>query len=344
MLGSLDTPRTKVAVPLLSIVVPCFNEEPVVARTHRRLKAASDGWDGIDVEAIFVDDGSSDGTLAVLRELAAADSALRVVSLSRNFGQQIAITAGLAAAKGDAAVVLDCDLQDPPEVIHEMLARWREGAEVVFGRRLAREGEGAVKRWRSKAFFRFFNRISDIFIPAGVGEFCLMDRKVIDVLMAMPERHRFLRGMVPWSGFRQEVVPFRREPRAVGKSKWRFRATLGLALGAVLSFGVAPLRLAIWLGFLVAGGAVVGIFYALAQRLLTDVWVPGWATIFIAVLFIGGAQLVVVGMLGEYLGRIYAEVKRRPLYVVKERLGFPPEPVDAGHAKSLGGHAADGTP
>lgn len=344
MLGSPDTPRTKVAVPLLSIVVPCFNEEPVVARTHGRLKAASDGWDDVDVEAIFVDDGSSDGTLAVLRELAAADPALRVVSLSRNFGQQIAITAGFAAAKGDAVVVLDCDLQDPPEVIHEMLSRWREGAEVVFGLRLVREGEGTVKQWQSKAFFRVINRVSDISIPNDVGEFCLMDRKVVDVLMAMPERDRFLRGMVPWAGFRQDVVPFRRERRAVGKSKWPFRASLGLALSAVLSFGVAPLRLAIWLGFLVAGGAVLGILYALVQRLLTDVWVPGWATLFIAILFIGGTQLVVVGMLGEYLGRIYAEVKRRPLYVVKERLGFPPAPVDAGHAKSSGGHVADGTP
>ena len=332
-------------MPLLSIVVPCYNEEPVVARTHQRLKATSDGWDGIDVETIFVDDGSSDGTLAVLRELAAADPALRVVSLSRNFGQQIAITAGFAAAKGDAVVVLDCDLQDPPEVIHEMLSRWRDGAEVVFGLRLAREGEGAVKQWRSKAFFRAINRMSDISIPNDVGEFCLMDRKVMEVLMAMPERDRFLRGMVPWAGFRQEVVPFRREPRAVGTSKWPFRASLGLALGAVLSFGVAPLRLAIWLGFLVAGGAVVGILYALVQRLLTDVWVPGWATLFIAILFIGGTQLVVVGMLGEYLGRIYAEVKRRPLYVVKERLGFPAAPVEVGDgAKSTRGHAGDVSP
>lgn len=330
---------------LLSIVIPCFNEELVVAQTHRRLKATSDGWDDVDVETIFVDDGSSDGTLVVLRELAAADSTLRVVSLSRNFGQQIAITAGLAAAKGDAVVVLDCDLQDPPEVIHEMLARWREGAEVVFGLRLAREGVRTAKQWQSKAFFRVINRVSNISIPNDVGEFCLMDRKVIDVLMAMPERDRFLRGMLPWTGFRQAVVPFHREPRAAGTSKWPFRASLGLALGAVLSFGVAPLRLAIWLGFLVAGGAVAGIFYALVQRLLTDVWVPGWTTLLIAILFIGGTQLVVVGMLGEYLGRIYAEVKRRPLYVVKERLGFPAVPADLGdNAKSSRGHSGDGAP
>lgn len=310
-------------MPLLSIVIPCLDEEPLLALIHRHLTALANSLDGVDVEIIFVDDGSTDGTLAALRALAKADSAVRVIALSRNFGQQIAITAGLADARGDAVAVIDCDLQDPPEVIRDMLSRWRDGADVVFGKRTVREGEGPVKRWRSKAFMRLIQRISDVPVRSDVGDFCLIDRKVVEVLVAMPERDRFLRTMLPWAGFRQEAVPFRRQPRASGKSKWGFVGSLRLAVDAGLSLTMAPLRLATWLGLFVAGVAVVGIAYALGQRLLTDVWVPGWATLFIAILFIGGTQLVVIGLLGEYLGRIYAEVKRRPLYIVKERLGFP---------------------
>ena len=336
-------------VPLLSLVVPCFNEESVVRDTHRRLQALGAGLEGVEVEIVFVDDGSRDGTRAILRALSEADSTVRVVVLSRNFGQQIAIIAGLAAAKGDAVAVLDCDLQDPPEVIADMLARWRDGADVAFGLRTAREGESRLKQWRSNALLRLVNRLSDVPIPLNVGEFRLMDRRVVDVLLAMPERDPFFRGMVPWAGFRQEAVPFRRHRRASGKSKWPFRRSVRVAVDGLLSFTIAPLRLAVWLGFLVTAAAVVGTLYALAQRLLTDVWVPGWATLLIAILFMGGTQLVLIGMLAEYLGRIYAEVKRRPLYVVQERVGFPSasaEAVDAapGHHAPTEWGAAGGQP
>lgn len=310
-------------MPLLSIIVPCFNEESVLRATHERLAALRDSLDDIDVELVYVDDGSDDGTLAILREFAIAARDVRVVVLSRNFGQQIAISAGLAAAGGDAVAVIDADLQDPPEVIPEMLARWRDGADVAYGVRTSRAGEGAGIRWRSRMFLGLLGRLSDTEVRRDVGEFCLLDRKVVDVLATMPERHRFLRAMVPWAGFRQEPVYFRRDRRAGGATKWRLGGTLRLGLDALLSFSSAPLRLAVWLGFAVAGVAMVGILYALAQRLLTDGWVPGWATLLIATLFIGGIQLVVVGVLGEYMARIYAEVKRRPLYLVRERLGFP---------------------
>lgn len=273
-------------------------------------------------EIIYVDDGSSDNTLKILKELQQQDARVGIVVLSRNFGHQIAVTAGLDSANGDAVAIIDADLQDPPEVILEMLTLWRQGVDVAYGARLERDGETAFKLWTAKAFYRFMNRLSDTSIPLDTGDFRLMDRKAVDALLAMPERDRFIRGMVAWTGFWQEPVYYRREARAAGETKYPLGKMLSFATDAILSFSTAPLRLAVYLGFAVSGLALLGIIYALILRLFTDTWVTGWTLLFIAMLFLGGVQLLFLGVMGEYIGRIYGEVKQRPLYLVKEKLGL----------------------
>jgi len=307
---------------LISVVVPCYNEEEVLGQTHRRLVAALSKLEGVDYEIVYVDDGSADRTPEVMRELQTADSRARVVRLARNFGHQLAVTAGLEHAEGAAVVVIDADLQDPPEVIPEMLRLWRAGFQVVYGVRAGREGETRFKLWTAKLFYRLMNRLSKVKIPLDAGDFRLLDRRVVDVLLSMPERDRFIRGMVSWIGFDQAAVMYERDARLAGRSKYPLTKMLRFAADGVLSFSFAPLRLAVWLGFFALFVALGGIVYAVIARLYTENWVRGWASLFTAVLFIGGVQLVTLGIIGEYIGRIYAEVKRRPLYVVSERRGF----------------------
>jgi dolichol-phosphate mannosyltransferase len=307
---------------LLSIVVPCYNEEAVLGELHRRLVSVLEQVGGSDGEIVYVDDGSADQTSSMLRQLQHDEPCVRVVSLSRNFGHQIAVTAGLEHSSGDAVVIIDADLQDPPEVIPEMLARWQDGYQVVYGLRARRAGETTFKLWTAKAFYRLINRVSEVEIPLDVGDFRLIDRQVVDVLLAMPERDRFLRGMISWVGFRQVAVIYDRAARHAGETKYSLVKMLRFAVDSVISFSFAPLRLAIWVGFAAIIAAVAGIVYALIIRIYTTTWVRGWASIFTAVLFLGGVQLVTLGIVGEYVGRIYAEVKLRPLYVVRERLGF----------------------
>jgi dolichol-phosphate mannosyltransferase len=306
----------------LSIVVPCYNEEAVLPELHRRLVSVLEQVADIGFEIIYADDGSSDDTSEILRKLQSSDPRVRVVSLSRNFGHQIAVTAGLEHASGEAAVIIDADLQDPPEVIPEMIERWRDGYQVVYGLRDRRAGETTFKRWTAKAFYRLINRLSEIEIPLDVGDFRLLDRRVVDVLLAMPERDRFLRGMVSWIGFKQVAVIYDRAPRRAGQSKYPVMKMLRFAVDSVISFSFVPLRLAIWVGFGAIAASFAGIVYALVIRLYTTDWVRGWTSIFTAVLFLGGIQLITLGIVGEYVGRIYAEVKLRPLYVVRDRLGF----------------------
>jgi dolichol-phosphate mannosyltransferase len=310
---------------LLTVVVPCFNEQETIAETHRRLSESLSELDDLDFEIVYVDDGSKDSTPEILREIQSSEAAVRVVRLSRNFGHQIAVTAGLEHARGDAVVLIDADLQDPPEVIHEFVKAWRDGADVAYGVRAEREGETAFKLATASAFYRLINRLSDTPIPRDTGDFRLMDRRVVDAFLQMPERARFVRGMVSWTGFRQEAVRYRRAPRFAGETKYPLGKMLSFATDGILSFSYVPLRLATWMGFLTAGLALIGVIYALVVRLLTDDWVRGWALIFITILFIGGVQLVFLGVIGEYLGRVYGEVKNRPLYLVSERLGFPTE-------------------
>ena len=315
-------------VTRLSVVVPCFNEEAVIRETHRQLVSALEQVPELDLELVYVDDGSRDGTLDLLRGIQRTDSRVRVLVLSRNFGHQIAVTAGIQGTQGDAVVVIDADLQDPPDVILDMLNRWRRGADVAYGVRTQREGETAFKRWTAKAFYRILGRLTDTAIPLDTGDFRLMDRKVVNAFLAMPERDRFVRGMVAWAGFRQEPVPFQRAARAAGETKYPLKKMLRFAIDGILSFSMVPLRLATYIGFLASGLALLGIGYAFALRLLTDVWIAGWTLLLIAILFLGGVQLVLIGIFGEYLGRIYGEVKRRPLYLVAERLGFTSDRED----------------
>jgi dolichol-phosphate mannosyltransferase len=307
---------------LLSVVIPCYDEEEVLGETMKRLSGFCSALQNLDVELIFVDDGSSDSTRDILKTFASEDPRIKLIGLARNFGHQIAVTAGMDAARGDAVVLIDADLQDPPEVIHEMVAKWREGFDVVYGTRTERPGESAFKLATARGFYRLLNRLSDVPIPMDTGDFRLMSRHVVDTLRAMPERDRFVRGMVSWVGFRQTALPYRRAARFAGESKYPLRKMLDFATDGILSFSTKPLQLSVALGMFSASLAFVGIVYALFLRLFTNIWVEGWTALMIAVLFIGGVQLISVGILGEYVGRIYNEIKHRPLYVVQEYLGF----------------------
>jgi glycosyltransferase involved in cell wall biosynthesis len=309
-------------VSLLSVVIPCFNEADSLRETHRRLTAVAAVLPALEIEWLYVNDGSRDATLSVLRELANEDARIRVISFARNFGHQLAVTAGIDAAQGDALVIIDADLQDPPELIVEMVAQWQVGYDVVYGTRIDRAGESWFKLASARAFYRLLNRLSEVPIPLDTGDFRLISRRVADALRAMPERDRFLRGMVSWVGFRQVALPYRRAPRYAGSSQYPLRKMFRFATDGILSFSSAPLRLSVSLGIAAAGLALAGILYALVLRLFTDIWVEGWTALMIAVLFIGGVQLISIGILGAYVGRIYNEIKRRPLYVVDERIGF----------------------
>jgi polyisoprenyl-phosphate glycosyltransferase len=310
----------------ISVVVPCFNEQEVIGLSHARLKAALETLakcDGSGHEIIYVDDGSKDATLALLGDIAAKDPRVRVLSLSRNFGHQPAVTAGLDHASGDCAVIIDADLQDPPELIGDMVALWREGFDVVYGQRTDRQGESAFKLATANAFYRGLNALSDTEIPLDTGDFRLIDRCVIDAIADMPERDRFLRGMIAWAGFRQTALPYRRDARAAGESKYPFAKMVRFGVDAILSFSLAPLRLVVSIGAWIVVAAVVAIIYAVLNRLFTDQWVSGWTMLFIAIMFMGGVQLVVLGVIGEYVGRIYMATKARPLYLIKRKRGFP---------------------
>jgi dolichol-phosphate mannosyltransferase len=307
-------------LPLVSLVVPCFNEEAVIQETQRRLEALADSRPDCRFEFIFVDDGSHDDTLTRLRQIVARDPRARVLVFSRNFGHQLAVTAGIDEARGNAVVLLDADLQDPPEVIAEMVSKWRDGWQVIYGVRAERDGESRFKLWSAHLFYRVLNWLSDTHIPLDTGDFRLMDRAVVEVLREMPERDRFVRGMVSWVGFRQMALPYRRAPRFAGTTKYPLRKMIRFASNGIISFSVRPLKLAMNMGLLCAGLACAGIVWALVARLATHNWVQGWTATIIAILFLGGIQLVCTGILGEYIGRIYMQSKQRPLYVIRERV------------------------
>lgn len=310
---------------LLSVVVPCYNEEAVIAETLQRLFAFSRDVHQLEIEFIFVDDGSSDATRRILKQHALHDPRIRVIGFARNFGHQIAVTAGIDAARGDAVVLIDADLQDPPEAIHGMIEKWRAGYDVVYGTRTDRPGESAFKLVTARAFYRLLNRLSDVPIPLDTGDFRLMSRPVVETLKAMPERDRFVRGMVSWAGFKQIALPYQRAKRFAGDSKYPLSKMLRFACDGIMSFSAKPLQLAMAVGMGTSLLALLGILYALFLRIFTNIWVEGWTALMIAVLFLGGVQLICVGILGEYIGRIYKESKQRPLYVVQEYCGFTEE-------------------
>ena len=313
------------AGPVLSLVLPIFNEEAIIPELDRRLRAfLNDVGSGVGEawEVIFVNDGSKDRSLALLKELAAAEPRYKVLSLSRNFGHQMAITAGLDRASGEAVVVMDADLQDPPEVVRQMVARWREGFDVVFGVRSRRHGETVFKKLTAAIFYRLLRgMLGDVSIPIDAGDFRLMSRPVVLTLRALRERHRFVRGLVWWVGFRQTAVSYERPARFAGETKWPLRRMLHFAVDGITSFSTVPLRMATWLGVLAGVVALGGVGWALYSKFFGGV-VRGWTTIMILVGLGSSAQLLMTGILGEYVGRIYEEVKRRPLYVVDSEVNL----------------------
>ena len=305
-------------------MAPCFNEEGVLHELYRRISQVLDG-SGESWELVLVNDGSRDRTPEIMRELHAQDERVKVVDFARNFGHQIAVTAGMDYAQGDAVVLIDADLQDPPELILEMLAKWREGYEVVYAIRAERKGETWFKEFTAKMFYRIIYKITDIDIPMDTGDFRLMDRKVVNALKTMHEKHRFMRGMSVWVGFRQTGVKYVRAERYAGETKYPLKKMLKFAMDGITSFSYFPLQLATYIGFVAALLAVLGIIVTIILRLSGSHAFLGQATTLVSVLFLGGVQLICLGILGEYLGRIYDEVKGRPLYIVREALGFEKE-------------------
>lgn len=312
-------------MPTYSLVVPAYNEEAVVSELVARLGQLMDALDG-DAEAILVDDGSRDRTYELMVEATAGDNRFRLVRLSRNFGHQIALTAGVDLAAGEAVVVMDADLQHPPEVVLELAKRWREGYDVVYGVRDERTGETRFKRYTADWFYRGFNRISEVPVPVDVGDFRLVDRRVLHVFLQMRESNRFVRGMFSWIGLEQIGVPYQGSERFAGESKYPLQRMLRFAVAGVISFSSAPLRAALKLGFAVSILTFAFGLWSIIVKLSGLYEVPGWTSIVVVVTFIGGVQLIVLGVIGEYIASIHDEVKRRPLYVIGDLENFPEAP------------------
>jgi glycosyltransferase involved in cell wall biosynthesis len=309
------------ATPEYSVVIPIFNEQEVLPALFDRLTVLLEHLDG-QGEVILVDDGSEDESLVHMMDVAARDGRFKVLQLSRNFGHQIAITAGLDFAAGNAVVVMDADLQDPPEVILELARRWREGFDVVYAVRRVRSGEKRFKRKTATAFYRLLRKLSDVDIPADVGDFRLVDRKALEAYKTMREEDRFVRGMFSWVGFKQVGVSYDRDERYAGDTKYPLRKMLQFAVNGIVSFSNAPLRLALTLGFIVSLASFVYGFVAITLKLVGAFTVPGWTSVILVTSFLGGVQLMVLGVIGEYVGKAYKETKKRPLYVVSGSVGL----------------------
>lgn len=305
----------------LSVVVPMYNEEEVIETTYRRLAAVLDTIDETS-EIVFVNDGSRDRTADIVRRLCQEDGRVKLIDFSRNFGHQIAVTAGMDYASGRTVVLIDADLQDPPEIIPEMIAKWREGYDVVYGKRIARRGETWFKKLTATLFYRLLRSMTSVNIPVDTGDFRLMDRKVCDTLCSMREQSRYIRGMVSWAGFRQTSVEYVREERFAGETKYPLRKMLRLSADAITSFSTKPLKLAGILGFLMSAAGFIYLLVVVYLKLFTDSTTPGWSSLIVISLLFHGITLSLLGVLGEYIGRIYEEAKNRPLYVVSDKVNF----------------------
>lgn len=307
--------------PVLSIVAPVYNEEPALPVLYERISATMEEI-GEPWELVLINDGSFDRSYEIMRELHEKDPRVRIVNFSRNFGHQIAITAGTDYAQGQAVIIIDADLQDPPSLFGRMVEKWREGYEVVYAVRKQRKGETRFKLWTASLFYRLINSITGVNIPLDTGDFRLMDRKVVDAMRRLREHHRFMRGLSVWVGFKQTGVEYVREERYAGETKYPLSKMIRFALDGITSFSYMPLQIATYLGFIIAGLSILGIIVTIILRLSGSQAFFGQATTLVTVLFLGGIQLISLGIIGEYLGRIYEEVKRRPLYIVDEAIGF----------------------
>lgn len=303
----------------LSVVVPAYNEQEVLPEFHRRLGAVLDGFEGV-CEIVYVNDGSRDSTLAVMRRLQAQDPRVAIVDLSRNFGKETALTAGLDHARGEATVAIDADLQDPPELIPEMIKLWREGFDVVYAQRTVRDGETWFKKATARLFYRAMRRVSRVEVPEDTGDFRLMSRRAMDALRQLRERHRYMKGLFAWIGFPSKALLYKRDPRFAGVTKWNYWKLWSLALEGFTSFTTAPLKIATFFGALVAFLAFLFALFIIYKTLAYGDPVAGYPSLMVVVLFIGGIQLIALGIIGEYLGRMFMETKQRPLYLVKDYL------------------------
>jgi polyisoprenyl-phosphate glycosyltransferase len=317
-------PHTKI-----SVLIPCFNEQDVLPILHHRLDSAAQTW-GADYEIILIDDGSTDRTRDMIADIHAADPRWKMVGLARNFGHQIALWTGLTVAGGDVVAVLDADLQDPPEVLPRFFDKWKEGYDVIYGVRHKRK-EGLLKRAAYSTFYRLLSRLSEVSIPLDTGDFCVMDRRVVELLASVPDRRPFIRGLRAWSGFRQFGLVYERHARAAGEAKYTLYKLFKLAFDGIFSSSIRPLRAASYMGAIISALSFLGVIFTLLQRIFAEQFaqfglrpVPGFATIVITILFLGGVQLLTIGLLGEYIGRIYENVKGRPVSVISTTLGLPP--------------------
>jgi dolichol-phosphate mannosyltransferase len=307
--------------PSLSVIIPVFNEEknitPLLERLIPIVKKCP-------YEIIFVNDGSTDKTEELIKKESEKNKNIKLISFVRNFGHQMALTCGYQYAKGKVVISMDADLQDPPEVIDQMIDKWQKGAKIVYGKRNQREGEDWFKKITALFFYRLINFLSDVPIPTDVGDFRLLDREVVDFLNQLPERQRFLRGLVAWPGFKSDFVYFKRNKRFAGKTHYPFSKMLNFALEGIISFSVKPLRLASYLGFITAVIGFFGIIYALYRRMFLphQYWVTGWTALFVAIMFIGGIQLLTIGIIGEYIGKIYQQLQNRPFYIIKDKINL----------------------
>ncbi|HDR6310365.1 TPA: glycosyltransferase family 2 protein [Bacillus cereus] len=309
---------------LISVVVPMYFEEEVAQECYNRLKSVMLQND-INYEFVFVNDGSTDRTMEILSEIAANDYRTKIVNFARNFGHQIAVTAGIAAAKGDAIVIIDADLQDPPEVIPELIAKWEEGYEVVYAKRKQRKGETWFKLLTAKYFYKFLNYMSDIDIPKDTGDFRIIDRKVADVFNQMTERNRFIRGMMSWVGFRQTYVEYERDERFAGETKYPLKKMIKFASDGIIAFSTKPLRIVMTLGLLSVLISIIVLLYTITVKIIGTGTQTGWASIMVAITFFSGIQLLGLGIVGQYIARIYDESKNRPIYIVKETINIEQE-------------------
>lgn len=304
-----------------SVVVPMYNEELVVLETYKRLKQVMDSVQE-PYEIVFVNDGSRDKTAAIISEICETDKNIKFVDFSRNFGHQVAITAGMDFAEGDTIVVIDGDLQDPPEVIPKMIQKWKEGFDVVYGKRTERKGETFFKKFTSKAFYRFLRKMTDVDIPVDTGDFRLIDRKVCDALKHINEKNRYIRGLISWLGFKQSAVEFSRDKRFAGETKYPLKKMLRFAFDAITSFSYKPLKLASYAGMFLSLFSFIYLLIVLYQRFFTNKAIQGWASTMAVSLFFNGIVLLILGIIGEYIGRIYDEAKGRPLYVIRQTKNF----------------------